>query len=183
MSIELKLFEKEGFIFNRINKNHYNIEFNVENKNIILPNIIDFNLINLIYNLNSDIYEKMNLDILNQEEVIATILLKNIFEELGLSQKYSFLQIKREIENNKIIFRSKTIYDEKPVGIPMDAELLQINNIVIICDIKSIHNIHFDVVILFDNNINIQVFIEKIIGIILYKIFKRVKQFIENVYI
>ena len=183
MNIEVKLYEKEGFIFTRIKKNNYKIEFCMENNNIILSKIIDFKLIKLIYDLNPDVYEKVELEIINDDEAVVTILMKHLFEELGLPQKYSYLHIKREITNNKIIFRSQTIQSYRPINIPIDAELMEVESMISICDIITPHKMNFSFNIIFEANIVIPPFVEKIVGIILHKIFKRVKQFIENVHI
>ena len=181
MNKELKLYEKEAFIFSRIKKNNYKMEFCMENKNIVLSKIIDFNLIKLIYNLNPDIYEKVELEIINDNEALATILMKNLFEELGFPQKFSYLEMKREIDNNKIIFISKSIQSDRPINIPIDAESMAVENMISVCDIITPHKINFSFNIKFENNIIIPSFMEKMVGIILHKIFKRVKQFIENV--
>ena len=50
------IFSKEEFEFNRTSQNCYSLNFNMENKNIYISKIIDFNLIKLIYDLNTDIY-------------------------------------------------------------------------------------------------------------------------------
>jgi hypothetical protein len=63
------LFEKDGLRFLKIKKNFYNLLFSMENNNIILEKIIDFNLVNIIYELNKDIYEKMNLTKINDNEM------------------------------------------------------------------------------------------------------------------
>jgi hypothetical protein len=49
------------------------------------------------------------------------------------------------------------------------------------CDIITAHKAKFDVNVIFDPSMNVPPFAEKMIGMILFKIFKRVKQFIENV--
>ena len=177
----MKLYEKEEFIFTRIKKNNYKMEFCMENKNIILSKIIDFNLIKLIYDLNPDVYEKVELEIINHDEAIVTILMKNFFEELGLPQKFSYLHMKREIQDNKIIFRSQSILGNHPINIPIDAELMEVESMISICDIITPHKMNFSFNIIFEANIVIPPFVEKIVGIILHKIFKRVKQFIENI--
>jgi hypothetical protein len=181
MSLAMKLYEKEGFIFTQIKKNNYKIDFTMENKNIILSKIIDFNLIKLIYDLNTDIYETVELEIIKENEAIAVILMKNFFEELGLPQKFSYLHMKREIEDNKIIFRSQSIQSHHPTNIPIDAELMAVENMISVCDIITPHRMNFCFNIIFDANVIIPPFVEKMVGIILHKIFKRVKQFIENV--
>jgi hypothetical protein len=65
MDSETILFDKDGFKFIRVRKNHYKLSFNMENNNIIISKIIDFNLIKLIYDLNQDVYEKVNIQKIN----------------------------------------------------------------------------------------------------------------------
>ena len=175
------LLNKEGLQFARVKENHYALTFSMENHNIILSNIIDFNLIKLIYDLNSDIYEKVILDKINDEEAVATLLMKHFFEDLGLPQRFSFLHIKKIVEERRIIFVSQSIRSHKPEGMPEDAELMAINDLTSICNIVTPHKINFSFNIVFDPIMNIPPFAEKMVGLILFKIFKRVKQFIENV--
>ena len=175
------LLNKEGLQFARVKAKHYALTFSMENPNIILSNIIDFNLIKLIYDLNSDIYEKVILDKINDEEAVATLLMKHFFEDLGLPQRFSFLHIKKIVEERRIIFVSQSIRSHKPEGMPEDAELMAINDLTSICNIVTPHKINFSFNIIFDPIMNIPPFAEKMVGLILFKIFKRVKQFIENV--
>ena len=178
---ETLIFEKETFKFVKLDKNKYKLSFSMENKQMILSNILDFNLIKLIYDLNSDIYEKVSIQQMNENEAICTLLIKNFFEDLGFSQKYSHLHMKKYYEGSKIIFNSETIHSEKPDIIPTDAELLYIDSMVNICEIVTPHNIEFSFYINFHPEMIIPSFSEKMVGVILNKIFKRVKQFIENV--
>jgi len=175
------LFEKDGLRFLKIKKNYYNLLFSMENNNINLDKIIDFNLVNIIYELNQDIYEKMILKKINENEVIVNFLIKHFFEDLGLPQRFSYLHIKKVFENNIIFFEAQTIKSERPLDMPHDSELLNIEKIHIICNIITPHKIVFVINIIFHDNVNIPPFAEKMVGIIINKIFKRVKQFIENV--
>jgi hypothetical protein len=181
MDLEAILYEKDGFIFSRIEKNKYKMNFVMENKNIILANVIDFNLIKLIYDLNGDVYEKVSMEKLNDNEVIATLLMKHLFEDLGLVQRYSFIHIKKFVEESRIIFNAQSIKSYRPEGIPRDAELMAMDDLTNVCQIINPHKIDFTFIIVFDPIMNIPPFAEKLVGLILNKIFKRVKQFIENV--
>ena len=69
------LYSKEGFIFTKNDKNDYTLSFSMQNNSIVLSKIIDFNLIKLIYDLNGDIYEKININIINENEAIANLLI------------------------------------------------------------------------------------------------------------
>jgi hypothetical protein len=170
------LFSRENFIFIKNDKNNYSLSFNVKNNNIDLTKLIHFNITKIIYELNVDIYEKYNLNIINENEANVNILIKHLFEDLGLPQYYIYLHITKYVEENNIIFFFESIKSE----ILSKAELLNITNSTIMCDIITPHNINFECNFLLDNiNIPEIEIVEKLIGIILYKIFKRLKQFIE----
>jgi len=175
------LFIKEGFVFSRIKKNNYKLEFSIENNYINIPKIIDFNLVKLIYDLNPDIYEKINIQILNEHEAVLAALFKHFCEDLGLPQNYSFLNMRLIKEETKIVIRSQTIYAHKPDFIPDNTELMKMDELTSICNIITPHKVLFSFHVTFNPLENIPVFAEKMVGVILFKIFKRVKQFIENI--
>jgi hypothetical protein len=50
-----------------------------------------------------------------------------------------------------------------------------------ICDVLTPHKINFSFTVLFEDYVKIPQFAEKLVGVILNKIFKRVKLFIENI--
>ena len=175
------LYEKDGMKFTKISDKKYNLQFIIENKNIILANIVDFSLLKLMYDLNGDIYESVQLEKINENEARATILVKHLFEDLGLPQKYSCLHIQKTVNNNQTIFRSQSIVTEKPKHIPADAELMAMKENIGICDVLTPHKINFSFTVLFEDYVKIPQFAEKLVGVILNKIFKRVKLFIENI--
>jgi len=181
MDSESVLFDKDGFKFINVKKNHYKLTFNMENKNIIISKIIDFNLIKLIYELNHDVYEKVNIEKINDNEIIATLLMKHFFEDLGLPQRFSFIRMIKIEEEGKITFNSTSIKTHQPPNMPENSELMAIQDLTCICDIITPHKINFTTNIIFEPYMNIPPFAEKMVGMILHKIFKRVKQFIENV--
>lgn len=175
------LYSKEGFIFTKSDKNNYSLSFSMQNNSIILSKIIDFNLIKLIYDLNSDVYEKINMNIISENEAIANLLMKHLFKDLGLPQRFSYIHINKIVEENSIKFISQTIKPEIPEGMPPDAELMPIKNMICDCRIITPHQIQFTCNVQFENTMVIPPVAEKLVGLILYKIFNRVKQFIENV--
>jgi hypothetical protein len=181
MDSEAMLFNKEGFIFVRVTNNHYKLSFTIENKNIVISQIIDFNLIKLIYDLNQDVYKKFTIEKLNDNEVVVTLLMKHFFEDIGLPQRFSFIRMFKFVEDRKIIFKSQSIKTHIPIEIPKEAELIAIQDLTCLCNIITPHKIDFYVDVIFESYTNIPLFAEKMIGTILHKIFKRVKQFIENV--
>ena len=180
MDLEVILFDKDGFKFSRFNKNNYKLTFTIENNNIVLPKIIDFSLIKLIYDLNDDVYEKVNIEQINDSEALITLLMKHFFEDLGLPQRFSFMHMKKTVEERKITFMSHSIKSQRPPTMPQDAELMIIENMISIFDIVTPHKVNFSCNIIFEQSMKVPPFAEKMTGMISNKIFKRVKQFIEN---
>ena len=181
MTEPIILYSKECFTLIKNDKNKYSLSFYIENNNILLSKILDFNLIKLIYELNPDIYEKVNIQILNENEAIVNLLMKHLFEDLGLPQRFSYLNIKKTNNNDTILFTTESIKDERPPDMPEDAELMNINNSSIKCNVITPHKINFECNFIFEKTMIIPEVLEKLIGLILYKVFNRIKQFIENV--
>jgi hypothetical protein len=175
------LVEKDGMKFIKIDKNKFNLSFSIENKNINLASIITFDLIKLIYELNPDIYEKVILQKFSEDDGSIILLMKHFFNDLGFPQKYSYINLKKSIQNNSIKFDGASVFSDKPSEIPDDVELLPIENLNIECTFTTPHKCTFNCIILFHNTLIIPGFIEKVIGVIVNKIFNRVKQFVENI--
>jgi hypothetical protein len=89
--------------------------------------------------------------------------------------------MKKIVEERKITFASESIKSHRPPNMPQDAELMVIENMISIFDIVTPHKVNFSCNIIFEESIKIPSFAEKMTGMISNKIFKRVKQFIENV--
>jgi hypothetical protein len=148
-----------------------------------LDTIINFDLIKLIYDLNTDICEKVNLDKQDENTAIISVLIKNLFEDLGLSQKYSCLQITKNIHNSQIILDLKIIIPtNKPEWLTNDMEMANIKSMKLISDVsKSRHKIKFNFLVDFQEDMEAPVFVQKVSVMIINKIINRLKQFIENV--
>ena len=178
---EMILTNKDGLLFKKIKKRNYSLSFSMENNHIILPKIIDFSLVKLIYDLNPDVYEKVNMEKLGDNTAVVTLLMKHFFEDMGLPQRYTFMHIQKIEEENRIRFVSQSILTHRPEGIPDEAEIMAVKQMNNVCEIISNHKIMFNFNIMFEDYVVIPPFAEKMISIILNKIFKRVKQFIENI--
>jgi hypothetical protein len=181
--------DNSNFQMNKVTTGEYNIKFYLENKNIQVDNIIDFHLIKLLYELNHDIYEKIDLNILNNNEAILLAINKHLFQDLGISQKYTHLTIKKNIikEEGKIIFDLQPIKKyprEQSLSelIPEKAEQLPIEQFIILCNVVNEHKIEIEIDFKIDiDMIELPDFVENVLCKIFVKMFKRVKQFIENI--
>jgi hypothetical protein len=177
------IFEKEDFQFFK-NNSKYCCTFSMINNNIHLPSIINFELLKIIHTLNPDISETIEFEKISDNEVNCLIVVKNLFQDLGLPQKYSYLNMKKIfIDNKTILFHAVPIFTEIPQNLPANSESTNIHSIKCICDIITSHEIKFTFDIYLQENFYVAPFLEKMIGLIIHKLFKRVKQFIENVVI
>ena len=170
----------------KINHGEYKLSFTLENNNIQLDNIIDFHLIKLLYELNQDIYEKIDLKILDNTQATLLAINKHLFQDLGISQKYSHLKISKTIVGKgKIIFELQSINEKNHLQshlIPAKAEQLPIEKFIIACNVINKHKIEIEIDFKIDvDTIELPDFVENALCKIFIKMFKRVKQFIENI--
>jgi hypothetical protein len=182
-----QIINKNGIKFVKLGKNKFNLTFDWSNTNILLPSIINFDLIQLINKLNPTIFEHLiinnisNLLANDEEEINVNILLNDIFADLGLPHYFLALNVKKMIiDSNKISFYCSS-FDNKLETYPDDVELIPIQKFDIHFDIIQNHNIKINCDIDLTDNHNIPSFSEKMIGNIIYNIFNRLKQFIEKV--
>ena len=173
---------------NKIANGEYNIKFHLENNKIQLDNIIDFHLIKLLYELNQDIYEKIELKIIDNTQATLLAINKHLFQDLGISQKYTHLEIKKKIQGtSKIIFDLQTVKSNSTELsmshlIPEKAERLPIEHFIIVCNVINKHKIDITIDFKIDiDTIELLDFVENALCKIFIKMFKRVKQFIENI--
>ena len=182
MDLETVIFNKDGISlirkYNKYNK-YYTLEFFIENNNIELDKIIDFNLAKLIYSLNTDIFEKINLEEINTNENVITILIKHFFEDIGFPQYFCNINVTKIIEDNCILFKLKTNI-ERPDNICEEIKQMNVYNLITKCDIITKHKIKVHSTMEFDKISQIPLWVEKTIGLISNKIIKRLKQFIEK---
>ena len=177
------LYEKNDTKIIKLDNGNYNLFFSIENNKMNLDSIINFDLIKLIHDLNKDICEKVNLEKYDEKSAIISVLIKNLFEDLGLSQKYSYLEMTKSVKNSQIIFDLKTIVPiKKPEWVNNDMELANIKSIKLISDVSNNrHKVNFKCLIDFQEDMEPPVFVQKVSVMVINKIINRLKQFIENV--
>jgi len=175
--------EKNGMKLIRNPDNVFNFVCAIENKHIYLDKIINFELIKLIFEINNDIYEKVIMNKIDDNNAEFIFVMKHFFADIGLPQRYYHFMMKKNfnINENKIVFTSETINDKKPDFISKDIEFLSIDKMIYECQFTSLQRdkMLFSALISFDKNLSIPEYVEKVVGLIVNKIFIRVKQFIE----
>ena len=174
------IVNKDGFQFSKQGTNQYHASFSIETNKIRIPALINLDFMKIIYSLSPDLFESTCLEKINETEGNITLLVKPLFEELGVSQKYLYLHVKCTQNMQSITFESQTIHSPRPAGIPDDVELVNVFNLTNEFKIHSNHKVDVVNKIVLDDPVAIPPFVDKIIGTLLSKIFKRVKQFIET---
>lgn len=190
---EILLLDKNTIRISKTQNEEYHIQCEIENKNLILEKIIDFDMMKLVYDLNSDIYEKTELHKISDFEADILFIMKNLFPDLGIPQRFAYLKVKKTVEKDpftkktsKIVFQSKFILDEngeliRPQQVPKNIYPLPIERMEIECIFFNEHKMHFSNKIKINQKkMKIPAFLEKMTSHIIYKVFSRLKQFIEN---
>lgn len=178
------LMNKDGMKFEKFLNNTFKLSFTIQNNKMNLAQIINLDLIKLIYDLNPDIYEKVNLQKINENEANITLIMKHFFVDIGLPQRFSYVNMRKDVTSeNTIIFCAKTITNIRPPDIPIEIELVPMENMNIECKLETPHKANFTCIILINKKLKLPPFVEKIVGVLVNKIFNRVKLFIENIVI
>ena len=74
--------------------NIFLLQFNLENKNKNLHDIININMYSLLFNLNKDNFEKIEIKKwISPNEVEVLFLFKPFGKELGIKPKYMYIKI------------------------------------------------------------------------------------------
>ena len=178
------LMDKNGMKIVKLTDNEYTVAFAINNNQFILPSIINFDMVKLIFDLNPDIYEKSilrkNDDL---DNAIICSLMKDIYSDLGIPQSYMCMEVQIVKLIDVVKFKCQSLSDKTTPaefsGIP-NLYLLPVKNLIIDCNILTNHHIEIDCKISIHVDVEIEPFIEKVIMTVVHKIFIRLKQFIES---
>jgi len=178
------IVEKNGILFNK-NKtkdNIFNVHFKIMNDKIYLPALINFDFIRLIYDLNTDVYDYVSVTKTDDHNACFLVTIKPFFKDFGMPQRYSSIHVRQHDINpatNTIEFYGETILTQKPPNLPEKAELLPLVNMNIKFIILSNHEVEVHVELIFEDSFSLIPIVEKMVGIIIYKMFNKTRQFIQ----
>jgi hypothetical protein len=177
---ERKVTEGKTYLLVRIATNKYRMTTTIENKKIYMKNLLNFNLINLIYQTNLDKFDKINLNILNDEDANVFLLMKHLFKEMGLKQRYFCFDIKKvDLENGISFILTQNPEYGQQVNDCSNAHLMPIKHMLYNFELVSLHKIKMTQYINFDPEVGLPTFLEPVFGLISKTMLKQMKQFIE----
>lgn len=157
----------------------YSIEFNLQNDNIILRNIINFKIYDLIAELNKDVVEKIEtIKEINDNERDILFVFKRFGKELGILQKFMTIRSTLEQDDNQTRLFSRSIKTD--ISVPNCKEMKS-NYSNLSVNFITEHNINIKYEFNIDIEEELPSYMENIIGLLMKKIFYRVKLFIENI--
>ena len=180
---ENKIICSKKDIFLTVNNNtkNYNLIFNTLSSNIDLQKYTNFNIYKLLFELNKDIIESIEIiDLLSDNEANILIILKEIGDTIKIPKNYLYLTIHKIYNNNEILFESTNNNNidkikNKIIGcnktISEYSVLKIINN-----DNKLIFNYEFN----FKMVLQQSKFVNNIVALLIKKVFYKLKLFIEN---
>jgi hypothetical protein len=179
---ERKVTEGKTYLLVRIATNKYRMTTTIENKRIYMKNLLNFNLINLIYHTNLDNFDKINLNIINEEDATVFLLMKHLFKEMGLKQRYFCFDIKKvELENGISFILTQNPEYGQQVNDCSNAYLMPIKHMLYNFELVSLHKIKMTQYINFDPEVGLPTFLEPVFGLISKTMLKQMKQFIEAI--
>jgi len=159
--------------------NIFLLQFNLENKNKNLHDIINLNMYDLLFNLNKANFEKIEIKKwISPNEIEVLFLFKPFGKELGIKPKYMYIRTIANITNEKHIYTSVDI------DYPYTEELQnyeKVKNIIstMIINFESNHKININYIFKFELAHTLPIYMENILGLIMKKMFLHLKQFIE----
>jgi hypothetical protein len=170
------LIDKGGIKLIKKGDDNYTMEFYLENPTINLNSLINNNLIKLIYDLNVDLFEHIEIEKKNDYESNIFILFKDLFNEMSLPHYYYYFNLKHNVEENHFLISPLTSVIKKRM------ECVNLKHGRINYTPLNEHQVQFsiDAVIPSGDSV-IATMIEKIICNIIYKIFNRVKHFVSTI--
>jgi hypothetical protein len=157
---------------------NFNMVFDLENPTINVSTIINNNLIKLIYDLNIDLFEHIQIEKINDYESCIFILFKDLFNDMGIPQYYYYFKIEHNLAENH--FRLTPLVYGEPLK--KRTECVNLKECIIHYAIANDHLVHFRIDAILPSEENtLSRMITKIVCNIIYKIFNRVKQFIYSI--
>lgn len=183
-------FKEKMHLKREKSNNIYLLQFIAENGNINLYNMINLDLYNLMFTLNKDNFEKIELDNItiissSHDKVINEVNVLFIFKpfaaDLGIKPKYMYVKVTEVCESTK-----KT-YNCVDIDYPRPEELKNYDKVVnalssMVVNFESCHKINISYIFKLDLSHSLPIYMENIMGLIMKKVFLNLKQFIELIH-
>ena len=174
------------------NNNIYLLQFYAENSKVNLYTMINLDIYNLMFTLNKDNFEKIEIHDgisssssyrdknKNINEVNVLFLFKPFAADLGIKPKYMYVKVTETCEPNK---KTYTCVD---ADYPNPEDLKNYDKVVntissMVVNFESYHKININYIFKLELSHSLPIYMENIMGLIMKKVFLNLKQFIEMI--
>ena len=174
------------------NNNIYLMQFYAENNRANLYNLINLDIYNLMFTLNKDNFEKIEMHGMasntlssgsenkNVNEVNVLFLFKPFTADLGIKPKYMYVRVTEMCEPNKKTYNCVDVeYPNPEVLKNYDKVVNTISSMVV--NFESCHKINVNYIFKLELSHSLPIYMENIMGLIMKKVFLNLKQFIEMI--
>ena len=172
------------------NNNIYLLQFYAENNKVNLYNMISLDIYNLMFTLNKDNFDKIEIyDIApvpssqesNVKEVNVFFLFKPFASDLGIKPKYMYVRVTEVCESNKKTYSCMDIDYPNPEEIKnYDKVVNTISSMVV--NFESYNKINISYIFKLELSHSLPIYMENMMGLIMKKVFLNLKQFIELIH-
>ncbi len=182
-SLENKIIcSKKDMILSLNNDNkNYKLNFNTISSNIDLQKYTNFNIYKLLFQLNKDIIESIEIiDSISENEANILIIFKEMGDIIKIPKNYIYVTVKKKYINNQILFESINNNNIQNIKNKIANCNKTINNFSILKITKDNDILNFDYEFKFNITFHQSNFIDNIIALLIKKVFYKIKVFIEN---
>ena len=160
--------------------NMFLLQLNANNQNINFYDIINFNIYGVLYELNKDKLEKIEIKkIISKDEIEILFIFKELSKDIGLKKKYMYLNVKIEDKANQRKFLSYDIEYENMEELK-DYERIKNEYSILIVNFENQHKIGINYFFKLVLQEELPIYMENIFGLLMKKLFFNLKLFIEN---
>lgn len=160
--------------------NMFLLQLNASNSNINLYDIVNFNIYRVLYELNKDKIEKIEIKkVISHEEIEVLFVFKELSKDIGLKRKYMYLHVKIQDKPNQRKFLSHDIEYENMEELK-GYERIRNDYSILIVNFENQHKININYFFKFVLVEELPIYMENILGLLMKKLFFNLKLFIEN---
>ena len=161
--------------------NIFSLQLNMENINKNLHDIVNLNMYNLLFRLNTDNFEKIEIKKwISPTEVEILFLFKPFGKELGIKPKYMYIKTIQQITNEKHTYTSFDI-DYPNIGELSNYEKVKNTISTMVVNFESDFRINISYIFKLELVHSLTIYMENILGLTMKKMFLNLKNFIEMV--
>ena len=169
--------------FIKDNKIQFELDFNVNNNKILLKNIVNFKLFELIAELNKDIIDKQIIINSSDNYIDLLIIFNKFSDDLGINKHYY------STKTSKFEFDNKTVFSSENIDTDINTNNIDLSEYSLIKDSNNVlefnyinnHSMNCKYTFSMILEQDLPSYMENSLGLVMKKVFFRLKTFIENI--